>query len=301
MNPGHIQQPVRRPAFFQDWAPNIHYAQYQTVAPRTFPGRRLYDFELLYVCHGRLDVTIQGEAHSLLPGQLILLPSGVYHQNTTAGVPTTKLIGIHFDFFGELSIAGEEDMVVPEGEGTAGKYAAEAVDPSSPPLSEDLIYLPSHGCVQAMENLIHEFAMRPLGYALVCRGLMLTVLASLLRSRMSGRVSDTTVHGQRIKEIMAEMESKPAAPWSNTSLAERLGMSGDYSTKLFRHIAGVPPVEYLRSIRHREARRLLRETDWPIERIGEYVGYADIHYFSRLFRSIEGMSPRNYRKLSRVL
>jgi AraC-like DNA-binding protein len=295
------QHPVRKQVAFQDWSPQIHYAQFQTAPPSIFPGRRLYDFELLYVCHGQLDVSMEDTTHQLLPGQLILLPSGVYHRNMTVGLPTTKLIGIHFDFMGEQSISSEEDMVVYDEEAVEGKFAVEAVDPTCPPLSLEPKYVPSHGCVQAMENLIQEFAMRPLGYPLVCRGLMLNILASLLRSRMSKRISDTTVHGQRIEKIMAEMEKNPAIPWSNSDLAERLGMSGDYSSKLFRHIAGVPPGEYLRSIRHREARKLLRETDWPVERIGEAVGYSDIHYFSRVFTAIEGISPRNYRKLTRVL
>lgn len=301
MNQKPFQHPVRKLVPFQEWSPAIHYAQYQTVAPRTFPGRRLYDFEILYVCHGKLSVSMEHKTFTLSPGQLVVLPSGVYHQNATVAVPTTKLIGIHFDFFGEMNINREEDMVVNEEEVMGEKFAVEAVDQTCSPLSEEPVYTPSNDCVESMEGLIHEFTMRPLGYQLVCRGLMLNILAYLIRSQVSRRISGASVHGQAIKELMLEMEKNPSAAWPNPKIADRLGMSEDYTSKLFRQIAGIPPGEYLRSIRHREARKLLQETDWPIERIGEHVGYPVIHYFSRVFTAIEGISPRGYRKLSRVL
>ncbi|WP_313640887.1 AraC family transcriptional regulator [Paenibacillus sp.] len=301
MNHPPLQHPVRKRVPFQEWTPSIHYAQFQTVTPRLFPGRRLYDFELLYVCHGQLSVAMEERTYTVLPGQLIVLPSGVYHRNATEADPTTKLIGIHFDFFGDLNINREEDMVILEEGVMEGKIAVEAVEESCSPLSEEPVYHPSHDCVQFMEKLVHEFTMRPLGYQLVCRGLMLNILASLIRSQMSRRITGASVHGQKVKEIMQDIEETPATTWSNAILAERLGMSEDYTSKLFRQIVGIPPGEYVRSVRHREARKLLQETDWPIERIGELVGYPDIHYFSRVFTAAERISPRGYRKLSRVL
>ncbi|WP_234973062.1 helix-turn-helix domain-containing protein [Paenibacillus vortex] len=57
----------------------------------------------------------------------------------------------------------------------------------------------------------------------------------------------------------------------------------------------------MQSVRHREARRLLRESDISIEAVGEGVGYPDIHYFSRIFRRLEGITATDYRKLSRIL
>ncbi|WP_235548882.1 AraC family transcriptional regulator [Paenibacillus sp. Soil522] len=38
-----------------------------------------------------------------------------------------------------------------------------------------------------------------------------------------------------------------------------------------------------------------------LEEVGGRVGYPDIHYFSRIFRRHEGISPSEYRKLSNIL
>lgn len=41
---------------------------------------------------------------------------------------------------------------------------------------------------------------------------------------------------------------------------------------------------------------MLDGTTWPVERIARELGYDDAFYFSRLFRSIMGCTPKAYRK-----
>lgn len=286
---------------FTAWSPGIHYAQFQTLAPCQFPVRRLYDFELLYVAHGELVTTMHGQRYVLSAGQLIFLSPGVYHQNEIPARPETKLMGIHFDFFGELIIRTEEDLIVGEDELVWDKLASEPLIGGSPAFSNDPLYTPSLECVQFMEQLIHEFARRDLGYELVCKGLMLEILARLLRSQMTRRIVGVSEHGERIKRLTERIDIAPAEDWSNRRIAAELQMSIDHAAKLFRQVVGVPPGEFVRGIRHREACKLLRDTEWTVEEVGAQVGYPDIHHFSRLFRANEGISPRAYRKLSSIL
>ena len=79
-------------------------------------------------------------------------------------------------------------------------------------------------------------------------------------------------------------------------LAESLGFTSAYLTKLFNRHIGVSPVKYLTEIRMREAKRLLIDTDYSIKKIGETVGYHDQFYFSKTFRKMNGMNPSAYRK-----
>jgi AraC-like DNA-binding protein len=48
-----------------------------------------------------------------------------------------------------------------------------------------------------------------------------------------------------------------------------------------------------------EARRLLLETDRPVNQIAEAVGYCDSGYFIRLFRRLNGTTPQAWRFLYR--
>lgn len=295
-----LAYPRQRKASFQQWSPSIHYAQFQTLQPCKLEERRLYDFELLFVRQGELVTHIHGKRYTIGTGQLIYLPSGVYHHNEVTSRGETHFIGIHFDYFDELDIQTEADIVVNERAPLEHKFGWEAYADIFPALSANIIYTPSPVCIELMEKLVHEFTDRPLGYELICKGLMLQILAHLLRSPLSRANAHISQHGALLIKLMDQIEAKPAEPWSNSLIADRLDLSIDYTAKLFKQYAGMPPAEFVQSVRHREARKLLRETSLPIERIGERVGYPDIHYFSRIFRRLEGISATEYRRLSQV-
>jgi len=296
-----ISYPRQRKAPFQQWSPSVHYAQFQAMKPCKLEERRLYDFELLYVRQGELVTYMHGQRYAVAAGQLIYLPSGVYHRNEIPSPGETKLIGIHFDYFDELDIQTEADMVVNEQSLQRQKFAWEAYTDVFPALSANVIYTPSLACISLMEQLANEFTMRPLGYELVSKALILNILALLLRSPLTRANAHISQHGRMLTKLMDQIEANPAEPWSNAIIAEKMDLSIDYTAKLFKQYAGLPPSEFVQAVRHREARKLLRESKLPIERIGEAVGYPDIHYFSRIFRRHEGISATEYRKLSQVL
>ncbi|PAF31304.1 AraC family transcriptional regulator [Paenibacillus sp. 7516] len=293
--------PIKRIASYREWSPTVHYAQFQTLPPGKLPRRRLYDFELLYVCEGEAATYMYDTRYTLKAGQLIMLPSGVYHQNEAVSSPKTRFIGIHFDFFNELTIQTEADMVVNEEHVQPHKFAAEACAEGMTPLSKNSVYTPSSAAVQLMEQLVHEFTTRPPGYELICKALMLQLLTHLLRSPYLSSSRHVSVHGDKLRELMKRIETAPSEPWTNSGIAKQLNLSVDHMAKLFKQMVGMPPNEYIQSIRLSEARKLLRETDCSIEVVGIRSGYPDIHYFSRTFRKHEGISPREYRKLSRML
>ena len=58
--------------------------------------------------------------------------------------------------------------------------------------------------------------------------------------------------------------------------------------------------EYIRNRRILHAKKLLSETDMPVTEIAYAVGFTDYNHFSRVFRSICGMSARACRKSMRT-
>ncbi|WP_276356228.1 AraC family transcriptional regulator [Cohnella caldifontis] len=300
--PADSGYPLQRTAPFREWSPSVHYARHQRLPADVLPPRRLYDFELLYVSQGEAATTMRGQRYALTAGQLIFLPSGVYHQNEVVSKQGARFIGIHFDFFDELDIQTESDLVVNEQSPQPDKFAREALSDAFPPLSSVAVYHVPLVFVQTMEQVVQEFEMRPAGCELACKALMLSLLsqlARLVRSRLNAAASSP--HDAKLHSLMEAIEADPARPWTNRDIADRLHLSLDHAAKLFKQASGLSPGDFIHAIRHREARRLLRETDLTVEEIGGMVGYGDIHYFSRVFRRREGISPTDYRKLSRIL
>ena len=79
-------------------------------------------------------------------------------------------------------------------------------------------------------------------------------------------------------------------------LAEKFFINKFYLSKIFKETYGATINNYLISKRITRAKQLLRFTDMTVDEIGTAVGMADANYFSRVFRNVEGSSPREYRK-----
>ena len=81
-----------------------------------------------------------------------------------------------------------------------------------------------------------------------------------------------------------------------SDVVEFIGFTRSYFTTIFRKHAGVSPLEYLLQCRFKNGCRLLTETDYPVQRIAEQVGYEDPLAFSKAFKKIYKMSPTAYRE-----
>lgn len=79
-------------------------------------------------------------------------------------------------------------------------------------------------------------------------------------------------------------------------LAARFYLSEDTCTARFRQAYGIPPYAYQLKRKIETACRLLRNTSMPVADIAAGIGYHDPQYFSGLFKSKIGCSPRQYRK-----
>ncbi len=79
-------------------------------------------------------------------------------------------------------------------------------------------------------------------------------------------------------------------------LAEKLGFTSAYLSKIFKKHTGTTPIKMLTNIRIHNAKKLLLHTNATIQEIGKKVGYPDQFHFSKTFRKVVGMNPSAYRE-----
>lgn len=79
--------------------------------------------------------------------------------------------------------------------------------------------------------------------------------------------------------------------------SEELYMNEEHLGRLFTKLTGMRFSAYVESCRMEQARQILRvQPDMKISTLAEVVGYsADGQYFSKIFRKVFGMSPKEYR------
>ncbi|WP_409345425.1 response regulator [Paenibacillus sp. MBLB4367] len=79
-------------------------------------------------------------------------------------------------------------------------------------------------------------------------------------------------------------------------VAERSELSLSYFSTIFKQYAGESFVNYLNQTRIEQAKLLLLESDMKIYEVAEMVGFASLHYFNRVFKTVAGMAPNEYRR-----
>ena len=77
-------------------------------------------------------------------------------------------------------------------------------------------------------------------------------------------------------------------------LAESHYITPAYLSFLFKDIFGINFLDYLQNIRLENAKSLLKTGSYKIKTVAEMTGFNDQHYFSRVFKKLTGISPREY-------
>jgi two-component system response regulator YesN len=76
--------------------------------------------------------------------------------------------------------------------------------------------------------------------------------------------------------------------------ANMLNMSSGYLSTLFKQSTGVSFIDYVTEARMDEAKRLLKESNLKIYQIAQFTGYENAYYFSKVFKKITGMTPKEF-------
>ena len=84
-------------------------------------------------------------------------------------------------------------------------------------------------------------------------------------------------------------------------IALRFGMSYSTLRRLWDQKHSVSPHKMIQNLRNREAKDLLKNNKLSVAKIAELVGYNDARYFSRAFRSLNRISPSEYRNHQKKL
>lgn len=83
-------------------------------------------------------------------------------------------------------------------------------------------------------------------------------------------------------------------------IGEALNFHPTYVARCMQQVFGVTPQEYLTQYRLEQAKLLLVNTDNPVSRIAEDVGFSHFSYFTQCFAKTEGVTPSEYRKRHRL-
>lgn len=119
---------------------------------------------------------------------------------------------------------------------------------------------------------------------------------SFVRSATSAQVDKgNSLRDFYIKEAFSFIEQNFQNDISVEDIASCCGLNRSYFGKIFRENTGKSPQEFLISYRMVKATELLKLTRLSVGDIGNAVGYPNQLHFSRAFKNVYGISPRQWR------
>lgn len=239
--------------------------------------RRVHDDNLLIYCvAGAGSFSVEQSQHSIGKGDLLILPSGVAHAYRASDDNPWSIYWIHFsgsksEQFIEYLQGEKNHLTIPVG---VNSNLINSFDLLLESLQSS-IHLSSyiHASSILRQILTHIPLLKPLAKA----------------QRLS--------HQFDLERVHAIMQSSLHGQLDLETLANSVNLSKFHFIKRYKELTNTTPINYFLHLKIERACHLLDISTKPVKEISYNLGYEDTYYFSRLFKKVMGISPKQYRQM----
>lgn len=139
-------------------------------------------------------------------------------------------------------------------------------------------------------------AEEPQCYELTVRELLSRIIVALTGMELSQCDSNWSEQVQRMKQMVSWIEEHYEHPVTVEQIASAHGISVRECQRSFQKIMNISPMHYVTRHRITVAANLLRTTRRSISEIGGACGFDSSSYFAKQFKTLMGLTPKEYRK-----
>lgn len=111
-------------------------------------------------------------------------------------------------------------------------------------------------------------------------------------------ISNDSSLGVKWDEVLSYIETNLHTSIQVEELAKVAFLHPNYFISSFKNRMGCSPIQFVTNRRIATAKQLLAETGLPIASVAQHVGMQN-HYLSRLFKRYTGITPIQYRRISK--
>lgn len=244
-----------------------------------FPSHKHEDLcELVYISEGEGEFIINNNYYKARKGDIMVYNRNVIHDEKSN--PKNPL-RTYFCGIGSLLINGlDEGFIIPS-----------TIDP----LIHTNKYM--YKVETYISDIFEECFSQVLGYEAVANNLLASLIILITRIVRSQNLPtphlETNSLSYQIKEYIDKNYTQDI---SLNEIANRIYISKNYISHIFKQETGYSPINYLITRRIGEAKKLLLTTDMNIFEISARVGYENPNYFTMLFKKATGISPSKFRE-----
>lgn len=267
----------------------VHYFEY--TSKFYFPGESHDFWEFLYVDKGEVTVNTDDSCHILKSGDIIFHKPLEFHNVVANGIIAPNLVVIAFEC-GSPAMAYFENKVLRVSDSEKNLLASiisEALDAFSSPLNDpNLTKLErKNESIFGAEQMIKINLERML-IQFYRKGA--TDWANIKTTSSIKEQTDLDT----INKVIMYLEANISKNVTMKDICRENQIGYSLLQKLFHQRKGTGVIEYYRKMKIDLAKQYIRENSYNFTEIAEILGYSSIHYFSRNFKKVTGMTPSEY-------
>lgn len=251
----------------------LAFGYYEHAAGHQIERNKHDDHLIIYCADGKGHVEVDGKILHLQAQEFLILPKGIKHkywadQQQPWSIYWVHMLGHLFDAFMDNIGLTNKPIILP------------VVDSSK--IEEEF--------QQLLQTREHSFQFN---YYLLASNLIKKLLSLIL----SQSISEPKLKTKELDIAKFDLYLKENISRTLTleDMAKACGLSKFYFAKKFQQNTGISPGRYYLEKKIQQACLLLDSTEMTIKQSANRLGYEDPYYFSRLFKKVMGLSPKQYR------
>ncbi len=257
----------------------------------TFCQRHIHRFvEIVYFYKGTGKHIVNDEEYVVKSGDVFVLNEGVYHQFCGEGLCTINIM-LHAEHM--YPTLNSKNFI-------SDFYCWAFGDDERKLDGKNYLYLSDffHSRSESsVLEILQEYNMRNVGFELVIKNEVCTLLVNMLRKYISQSTDNEreSIHKKMIESVMMYMDENVRDVNKTKDVTDKIGYNPVYFSRIFAEYVGMSISQYIRKKKIEYACRLLINTNYTVEKICEDIGYNDLKNFYKTFKSITSMTPNEYR------
>lgn len=238
------------------------------VSPFKHPSRTMDVHDFIYMLDGEWKFSQNKKMYALQNDSILILSANHRHDGISPCRPNTKTMYFH--------VSAEPGDLCFQSDNSTETGLRSLTDVSR-----------SHNVKKTFENIVNAKLARHEEKASILFDLLICELLEY------NKQTDYSSAGEQVKNII---HKNPERFFSNKDLADRIGISLKGLETKFKAQFGITIHQYMLQFKIQQAKTdLTNFQEMPIKEIAYNLGFYDEYHFSRQFKSITGMSPRQYR------
>lgn len=254
--------------------------------------------QIWYVMRGTLTHTVENQVYEMLAGDVFILPPDVLH--STVLQDGAKIICCEFHTDGLFPDNEDGNSRISDITKSLSFMMMFQKDLNKPHPKFTLSRQGQRKVEHLMSEMLEEYTAGAEFFedyiCLLIIQLLIIFQRELISSPSYG-ASETVYNRYRsmVEDAIRYIDSNYEKPITLDDVCKISMVSKTYFCYLFKLLTGQTFVEYLLNKRISRAMELLRQSDMSVTDIGQTVGFNDPTNFSRAFKRLKGISPREYR------